>query len=268
MVDEYRDIWWRQGAVFTFPDGERTGEIGVIASHDCDLCADLDVETFVEYVPLRVIDALDGSMTLGKNVRRLHVQIVNDDQQQQMADLDIRKRATIRKDDFVRDARAYPYQMAPQEVVVFRRWLSARYARSAFATAFEVLMNRVKERIDRLAKKHGLTIRATYFDVDNNKLIERAESDEPYALAIYAVYPPDTSDDKAAEFALLLAQIFNEEFCDPTTKLWAGIELTSCDAICEDVFPLALALSTKPWRVDHRSYSGQPTVDLYPDHGS
>ena len=242
MTDEYRDIAWRQGAVFMFPDRVGAGEMGVIASHDCDLCADLEVETVIEYVPLSLIGALNGSMTLGKNARRLHVQIVDDNQQQQMAELDIRNRAIIRKDDFVQGAKAYPYQLVPQEVVVFRRWLSARYARSAFADAFEVQMDRVRERIDRLAKTHGLRIRAMYFDVDDNQLVERSEADEPYALAIYAVYPPATADDEASEFATRLAQIFSKEFRNSTTKVWTGIELTSCDAISEDGFPLALAL--------------------------
>jgi len=268
MTDEYRDIAWRQGAVFTFANGAGTGEMGVIASHDCDLCADLEVESAIEFVPLSLIGALNGSMTLGKNARRLHVHIVDDNQQQQIAELDIRKRAIIPKDGFVQSAEAYPYQLAPQEVVVFRRWLSARYARSAFANAFEVQMDRVRNRIDNLARTHGLPIRAMYFDVDDNQLVERSDADEPYALAIYAVYPPATADAEAAQFATRLAQIFSKEFCNPTTKVWTGIELTSCDAISEDVFPLALALSTKPWRVDHRSYRGQQAADLYPDHGT
>jgi hypothetical protein len=267
MADEYRDIGWRQGAVFTFPEGAAADEMGVIASHDCDLCADLEIETVIEYVPLSLIGALNGSMTLGKNARRLHVKIIDDNQQQQIAELDIRKRAIIRKDNFVQGAKAYPYQLVPQEVIVFRRWLSARYVRSAFADAFEVQMNRVRKPIDRLAQTHGLNIRAMYFDVDDNQIIERHEVEGPYPLAIYAVYPTATADNEAVEFSKRLAQIFSEEFFNPTTEVWTGIELTSCDAISEDVFPLALALSTKPWRVDHRSYSGQQGVDLYPDHG-
>jgi hypothetical protein len=241
--------------------------MGIIASHDCDLCADLEIEAVIEYVPLGLIDALNGSMTLGKNARRLHAQIIDGDQQKQVVELDIRKRATIPKDNFVEQAKTYAYQLAPQEVVVFRRWLSARYARSAFANAFEVQMDRVRDRIDRLAKTHGSPIRAMYFDVDDNQLVERSEADGPYALAIYVIYPPATADDEAVAFAKRLAQIFSKEFCDTATKAWTGIELTSCDAISEDVFPLALALSTKPWRVDHRSYSGQQGANLYPDHG-
>ncbi|HEV2622405.1 MAG TPA: hypothetical protein VGU65_10005 [Frateuria sp.] len=268
MTDEYRDIAWRQGAVFTYSNLAGPSRMGVIASHDCDLCADLEIEDVIEYVPFGLIDALNGSMTLGKNARRLHVEILDDNLQRKIAELDIRKRAIIRKDDFVQDAKPYPYQLATQDLVVFRRWLSARYARSAFANSFEVQMDRVRKSIDRLAKTHGTGIRAMYFDVDDNQLIERSEADEPYALAIYAVYPPATPDNEAAEFATRLEQIFTKAFYDPATKLWAGIEITGCDAVAEDVFPLALALSTKPWRVDHRSYSGQQATSLYPDQGS
>lgn len=268
MVGEYRDTTWRQGAVFVYRDGKDNEWLGVIATHDCDICADFELEAVIEYVPVKLIAELNGSMTLGKNARRLHLSIFEDDAKKQLAELDIRERLSMPKDVFVQHAEACPYQLTPQDVVVFRRWLSARYARSAFANAFEVQMDRVRERIDRLAKTHGLRIRATYFDVDDNQLVERAEGEDPYTLAIYVVYPPDTPDCEAKEFAARLTQIFNKEFCHPTTKEWVGIELTSCDAVSEDVFPIALALSSKAWRVDHRSYSGQPDADLHPDHGS
>lgn len=267
MAGEYRESTWRQGAIFRYQDAVGIKQLGVIATHDCDICADLELEPVVEYVPVRLITALNGSMTLGKNARRLHVEIFDDQKQKQMVALDVRERVSIPKNDFVRQNEPYEYQLTSQDVVVFRRWLSARYSRSAFANAFEVQMDRVREPIDRLAKTHGRHIRALYFDVDDNQLVERRGTDEPYALSIYVVYPSDTNDAEAGDFAVRLKQIFAKAFCHQATNEWAGIQLTSCDAVSEDTFPLSLALSSKPWRVDHRSYRDQSDGNLYPDHG-
>jgi len=210
MAGEYRGSTWRQGAVFRYQDTVGNKQLGVIATHDCDICADLEVEPVVEYLQASPIVASNGSMTFGKNARRLHVSIFDGRKREQAVALDVRERASMPKDDFVQRAEPYEYQLASQDVVVFRRWLSARYSRSAFANAFEVQMDRVRERIDRLAKTHGHRIRAMYFDVDDNQLVERGKGEEPYALAIYVVYPPDANDAEAQNFATRLKQIFTK----------------------------------------------------------
>jgi len=268
MAGEYRDSPWRQGALVRLPAADGGEQLGIVATHDCDICADMGVEPVIEYIPVALVATSDGSMTLGKNARRLHIGIVDDHRNKQTANLDIRARLQISKDQFHGEAQLCDFQLASHDQVVFRRWLSARYARSAFANAFEHHMDRVRDRIDRLAKSHGDRIRAMYFDVDDNQLVERPDDGEPYTLTIYVAYPPDTDDAEAKDFAMRLKQILTKAFFDPATEKWTHIELVSCDALSDDVFPLSLAFSTKPWRVDYRSYTEQTDTDLYPDHGT
>jgi hypothetical protein len=265
MTGEHRDTTWRQGAVFTLPNEQGDDVLGVIATHDCDICADSSIEPSLEYIPAIPADKLDGNLTFGKHPRTLHVTVINDNNGEQIVELDVRARLAIDKNAFFNRAAFYSHQLQSRDVVVFRRWLSARYGRSAFANAFEDQMRRVTGRIDRLAQNRGTGIRALYFDVDENQLMERSAADAPYELAIYVVYPSDTRDEDAESFATALADIFKNEFLDLATATWSGIELLSCDPIAEDVFPLVLHLSTKPWRVDHRSYKGLPEKGLYPE---
>jgi len=268
MAGEYRNSPWRQGAIVRFPIADGGEQLGIVATHDCDICADIGVEPAIEYIPVVLVATPDGSMTLGKNARRLHIGIVDDQRNKQTVHMDIRARVQMSKDQFHDDAQLFQFQLASHDQVVFRRWLSARYARSAFANAFERHMDSVRDRIDRLAKSHGDRIRAMYFDVDDNQLVERPDDGEPYTLSIYVAYPPDTDDAEAKDFAMRLKQILTKAFFEPATEKWVHIELVSCDALSDDVFPLSLAFSTKPWRVDYRSYTEQTDTDLYPDYGT
>lgn len=268
MSGTYRGISWRQGDVVRLRNDDSTAPLCIIATHDCDICADIDVEPLVEYFPLELTEKLDGSAAYGRNPRKLHLPLDRADTSTLTSALDIRHRKELPKAEFFQRASLFDAQPAARERVVLRRWLAARYARSAFADSFETLMRRVDSKIDVLSKKKGEEIRALYFDLDDNESVERNAEGDIYALAIYVVYPPDTNDEVAAEFARKVSEIFQAAFFDPTSDAWYGIQLLSCDAICEDSFPLSMALSTKSWRVDHRSYESPDGDDLRPDSGS
>lgn len=124
-------------------------------------------------------------------------------------------------------------------------------------------MDPIRSRIDDLSKKSGAGIRALYFDVDDGHMTERTVDDEPYELLIYVVYTLAESADAAEKFAEKLKAILTKQFCKE--EVWKKVELISCNAVCEDEFPLLLANSTKTWRVDHRSLSGGGDVFPEPD---
>jgi len=124
-------------------------------------------------------------------------------------------------------------------------------------------MDSIRKRIDELSKKSGAGIRALYFDVDDGHMTERTGDDEPYELLIYVVYTLAEIAEDAVKFAEKLKAIFEKQFCKE--GVWQRIELISCDAVCEDEFPLLLANATKTWRVDHRSLSGSGDVLPEPD---
>lgn len=267
MPGKYRDTTWRQGTIFHVPAQNGSAELlGAIASHDCDICADADVEPCIEYVEVDLNGDEKGSLTLGKNPRHLQAKIYDDTERAIRADFDIRRRSFIGKSSFFSEAMRFSHQLQDRDVTVLRRWLAGRYGRSAFPNAFEKLMGgRIQKRIDHLSNKKGKDIRGLYFDLDDNRLIERHEGDDPYELAIYVVYPPDTDDADAEDFAKVIGEVFKAEFFDEMTSSWTGIQLISCNEISEDVFTLSLALSTKTWRVDHRSYGGLPATGIYPE---
>lgn len=267
MSDENRNTTWRQGALFLLPGAQgQDDRLGVIASHDCDLCADDEVEPQVEYLLVELDGEKNGNFMLGKNVRVLQAVARSAHGTERLVTISVHRRAFIEKRDFYVRAIWLPQQLDDGNVIVFRRWLTARYGRSAFPNAFENLMRgKVENKIGELSKQKGEVIRGLYFDLDDNHLRERGAEDGPYELRIYVVYPPDTLDSDATLFAQRLDDILRKAFYDESKNSWSGVELISCDALSEDAFSLFMANNTKTWRVDHRSYTGAPEFSLFPE---
>lgn len=267
MPDENRNTAWRQGALFVMPAAEGQDDlVGAIASHDCDLCADNGLEPQVEYLVVDLEGKPDGNLAFGKNVRVLQATARGDNGAEQLVTISIQRRAVVDKAAFQAQARWLPQQLDNRDLVVFRRWLAARYGRSAFPNAFEDLVRgKVEGKIAELSKKRGENIRGLYFDLDDNQLRERGEEDGPYELGIYVVYPPDVDDGDATSFAERLEGIFRNAFYDEAAKSWSGLQILFCDAVAEDSFTLFMANHTKTWRVDHRSYAALPAAGLFPE---
>jgi hypothetical protein len=256
-----------QGTVVCLTDPEQKTElVGVVVSHDCDICASSKVEPYIEVVQADFTKKQDGNLTFGKNPRILQLEIRAEKESKELVTFDIRSLIRVQKESFFHNAKPYRCQLISRDIVVLRRWMAARYGRSAFPGAFEdLLRNSVFDKLEKLASAKGKNIRALYFDLDNNQLIERKEGDDPYELAIYVVHPSDTDNDEAASFASDVASIFRQGFFKESTHTWEGVRLLSCDSISEDTFTLELANNTKPWRLDHRSYGSLPDAGVFPN---
>jgi hypothetical protein len=247
MPETSRSSAWCQGDIFALRTQGQDEMIGVVASHDCDLCAGPDVEPDVEYLPVRLIEGVNGQFVFAKSPRKLHCKTLAGTGEAGAVEMLIRDRRAINKE------------------VVFRNWLAARYARSAFPTAFEDrLDDKLRKKVEKLSEKFGRDIRAIYFDLDDGEMIERNAGDV-YQLRIHVVYDTETDDDNMAyEFAESLSTIFMTAFYDEQAREWRDVVLLSCEATSSYEFPLVLANAMKPWRVDHRSYQALPDA-IYPE---
>jgi hypothetical protein len=265
MPDLSRSSTWCQGDIFVLRIEGKDETIGVVASHDCDLCASSEVEPEVEYIPIRRINDADGLFVFGKSPRKLHCKTLTKAGEVGAIEMLIRERTLISKDDFFKAASPIEISLLDTEKVVFRSWLAARYARSAFPDAFEArLDSKLRRKIEKLSENSGQDIRAIYFDLDDGKMVERQAGD-PYQLRIHVVYDTETDDDNVAyEFAESLSTMFMTAFYDDKSRKWHDVVLLSCEATSAYEFPLVLANALKPWRVDHRSYQALPDA-IYPD---
>jgi len=264
MADSNRHTTWRQGDIFTLARDERPPVIGIIASHDCDICANDDAEPYIEFLAIETVADISGQYSNAKHPRLLQCEAHTHDQQVHAIQMGIHDRQHVSKKLFFAVATPDARSLPKKDRVVFRQWLAARYNRSAFPNAFECRLNsKICERIDKLSQKLGRYIRGLYFDLDDGAINERADG-EVYTLVIWVVHETDMPDPSVAnDFAEQLEDIFRKVFFDERNG-WTAIEVTGCTAISTTDFPLELANNTKPWRLDHRSYASLPEA-VFPD---
>lgn len=266
MAIDNRQTEWRQGDVFEM-DLSSSGQtqVALLITHDCDICADDNTEPFIEFIEASVDQPKNGSLTFGKNPRLLQVEAKHEKDEATLQ-VAIKDRQRMEKRRFFAEAIKASYQLEQREIVALRRWLAARYNRSAFPNSFEKLLqqSKVAEKIDALAKRDGASIRGIFFDLDSNELIELSEKKKLHELHVYVVYLQDSQDGDAEAFAARVEKLFKDAFLGANEE-WSDIRLLSCTAIAEDAFAYSLALGSKPWRSDHRSYAGLPTASHFPD---
>ena len=121
---------------------------------------------------------------------------------------------------------------------ILRRWLAARYRRSAFPESNlseDWIILGLKERIAKILARHGTLIRAIFFDLDEGQEIERRPADDLYTLDMYLVYTSEDPDRALAE-ATAAAHAIEAAFASKLNKQntgWELIELRGCTPISD-----------------------------------
>lgn len=152
---------WRQGSCFTestcpalvqaMPDEHKIhGAIYICVTHDCSvLNPSLAAEPNIEYLIALPVERLDGNFTYGKNIRKLHLNIVIDGNQKSHALL-ANRRGFISRQLIVDVKPAGNIKLEAEQKALLTKWLANRYTATAFPDEFESRIDQVRQRL----KKH------------------------------------------------------------------------------------------------------------------
>ncbi|MHB8425543.1 MAG: hypothetical protein ACYDB9_10425 [Gammaproteobacteria bacterium] len=152
---------WRQGSCFTksscpgliqaLPAEHKIeGAIYICVTHDCSVLSPrLAVEPHIEYLIALPAEKLDGNCTYGKNIRKLHLNIVVDGDQKPYELLAYR-RGFMPRELIVGTKPAGNIKLETEQKGLLARWLANRYTATAFPDAFEIRIAKVREKL----KKH------------------------------------------------------------------------------------------------------------------
>lgn len=153
---------------------------------------------------------------------------------------------------------------------MLRRWLGARYNRSAFPNEFE---DRLKKHTD-IAKKLARIVEplsdhlvGVYFDLDDGEELERNGKSDLYGLHITLVYRADVDAmvavDVADKAATAIEDVFRRVcFVDDD---WEWIQFHGCEVTSEEVWSVAAARRTMTWHFDHMSFPANGEPGVLPD---
>lgn len=203
-----RDTAWKQFSTLSKDDLEKLGcesnlsdnSIGVVVSHSCDIANSLDTEPYIEVVVGSLLtDSSNGSLTHGKNNRKVHLTLDNNPNGYKTLELIITTKFLAKKEVLLQFD-IQPYDCIQLNSGLHRtilRWLTTRYDRAAFPDNFNTLMGRkykLHEKIKRI-----LTQEST--DEIRGLLLRLKETEKNtdvfhYDLVILVLY--DTSKDPTA----------------------------------------------------------------------
>jgi hypothetical protein len=277
MADWARDTPWRQGHIlpeaamahFQLRNVEAPEDsFCIVVSHDCDLANGIEQEPNLEVIVGRRIAKADGTYTHSKNARRLHLEFQHG-KTIVAGELDAAKKVLISKAELARFFPEDSFILDPLGRNILRRWLAARYRRSAFPDEFERRLSDsgLKDRIAKIMAHHGAWVRAIFFDLDGGQELERRTAHELYVLDMYLVYTSEDDPDRALAEATAAAHAIEAAFSSKLNKQkkgWELIELRGCTPISDAAMAIKQANELKEWRLEHLSLRGdpaQPTAD-------
>ena len=190
-----RAAGWRQGSIARPADArallvasvDRVPELGestvrlVAVTQDCDLVQEPGIEPFVEFVFCRETEAVEPLYRYGRNPRLLHLQTVGEDGPGPWLHISIHDRFRVSKETLTGIAVDRDVRLESDDTRLLSRWIAKRYTRPAFPDAFNLRLDAVDGRLERLFKSpEGQVITGVFLDVADDELIEEV----PYEIAV------------------------------------------------------------------------------------
>jgi hypothetical protein len=272
-----RNTTWRQGhalsgessvALGLVQSGATESKLAIVVSHDCDLPQMPGDEPRVEVIVAERLAKEDGNCTNGKNSRLLHLPFEISGVTTWFA-LSAPTKTSVSKDALAGHIAEPNAVLEQKNRAILRRWLGARYNRSAFPNEFEKRLRDTKlgDRISDIMKPSSSHIIAVYFDLDQGEEFERSGEANVYDLAIFLVYVTEEDEPAARTVAENAAERIHEAFrkkcCDAEGE-WRWIKLAGCYALADTAMTFRESQLLSPANLDHLSFRGNGEPDPMP----
>ena len=213
VADLVRAAGWRQGRIARPADTEallvasvdRVPEPGeaivrlTAVTQDCDLVQEPDIEPFVEFMVCWETETVEPLYRHGRNPRLLHLRTVGEDRPGPWLHLSIHDRFRVRKQTLTGIAVDDELRLEPDDARLLSRWIAKRYTRPAFPDAFNVRLDAVDRRLERLFKSpEGRVVTGVFLDVVDDEFIDEV----PYEIAVRITARTEAWEDEGARIAL------------------------------------------------------------------
>lgn len=269
VSDLIRTAGWQQGSIANRADTEvllaasvdkvpDRGEAPfrlVVVSQDCDLVREPDIEPFVELIFCKEVPDAEPLYQNGRNPRLLHIQWSGLQESASWLEISVHDRFRVQKKvlaDLTVDKCTY---LAAQDVRLLSRWIARRYTRPVFPDAFNLRLNVVDQRLERLFKsKESRVVTGIFLEVADDEYA----NDQPYDIAVRVTAKAEVWDDNVLRgavenFEARLSSILGN--CD-------GISIFDIQTLPEDDLTLADLRRFKRLDKDYRSLPEEEGVEL------
>lgn len=246
---------WKQGSCLLVENGQfidknnnRLKEgLYVVISQDCDVVNhDLNKEPIIELLYMSEVKKEDGSLTNGKNPRKLHFKLQVDSGNKCLECI-IHDKFFLPRQHLSSIVPHNKFFVKDGELAALIKWVTNRYARSAFPDIFNQRVKSIIGEIKAILKAHGGNTLGIFVRLNTyNEL----DSSEKYKLFLNILFHPKYTDSSfIEEFDSCLDKIIQQ-----FSKV-EGIEVVQAQRLSIDDLSHYEFLQLKKWDFDYVSYS-------------
>jgi hypothetical protein len=218
----------------------------IAISHDCDICNRfLDDEPWLEILVAWPIGELDGSLTLGKNPRKMHFSI-GEGVAQRHYELDIHKKFRTKRDCLSAGHPDPSFKLDRHQIQLIARWVGKRYSRPSFPNSFDQrIPATIRKKIKKLFTRDGADIKGIYLALTDAEL----KPNEEYLVVLRLVIASEAGEDDERELKALkvLTELQN------LMNQCKGVSVFDAEILTVTQFSLADVLATKVWDYEYLS---------------
>lgn len=245
---------WRQGAIV------RTEDVGkfvtgiplgsddklMIINQDCDVvCNSYDKEPNVEFLILKPVAYLDGSLSLGKNPRLIEV-VLTDDSGEKYYQCSIHDRHLCPRPILETTTPDPSTGIVDKHLVAVQGWLAARYTRDAFPDEFNYRLP--SRKFATALKRHGKFVSEILIALNPWDELDASENYEVRIVCTMLVGDYEDTAKKEASKRLV-------ENISRVIDAADGINLESCELLSEEEVSLNDYRVFKTIYFDYLSYA-------------
>ena len=228
------------------PDGFPADAKLIAISHDCDIInPSLESEPYLEILVARPIDTLNGSLTQGKNPRKIHLSLEEGGTKRHY-ELNIHEKFRTNRECLLGGLPDPALKLDRLQIQQIARWVGKHYSRPSFPTAFDArIPDAIRKKIKRLLARDGADIKGIFVGLTDDEL----EPEQPYEVVLRLVISVEAGEEDERERLALsvltaLQDLMNQ--CE-------GIDVFDAELKTLNEFSLADFWNTKVWDFEYLS---------------
>ena len=234
-------------------------ELAIVVSHDCDIDASADKDSFVEFIPLKRVKKIDSTKTHTKSARSLQFEAKSHENNQSgLFEAEAPSKFSLRKSLLWDQSFLRPYSISSEQLLELVDWLSTRYRRAALPNEFENRYRRVREQFWGLIRSFNHELLAVLFLFDEGQEKRECKKDEPYVLSILLIHSGTEASTSFGPLTQKINDLFHSNYGADSNLEHGAIEIRNCAAISEFALPLAAYRRAVHHRLDWLSYESDP----------
>jgi hypothetical protein len=226
--------------------------IFIIITHDCDISQkSYDIEPWLEILAARAVKKIDGSLTFGKNPRKLHFSIKQNNEERYF-EIQINEKFRTPRSCLENTLPGADCQLDRPLTHLIARWVGKRYTRPSFPDEFELRISAgdVRNKMKKCLTQYGTDILGIFIAVEQ----EEMPPEQCYNVILRAIISLEAAEDEGRETVAMMGTTMLQALLNQC----AGINVIDAGICSVNEFTYEDMLNSSRWDYDYISAQQLP----------